>query len=305
MSEIDILISVVIPTYNRADFLQAALNSVLCQTYQNWEIIVVDNNSIDDTEKIVTSFNNDKIKLIKVNNYSVIGYSRNVGIKQSKGDWVAFLDSDDIWYPKKLERIVAVIKNMNIDVVCHDEMLVNTLMNYKKILRHGSCAKNLHEDLVLSGNCLSLSAASVRREFIIKQNIYFSELNDHIAIEDYIFWLQLASVKAIFKFIHEILGEYMVHGSNVTIINNYGHREKLNKFLHWYLYNMSCFSLLKDKMWQDICFQNKIFQLRCIEQNLKFFSLLLIMFGSPICFGRILWRFLKKKVMLAYEIRCL
>ena len=103
--------SVIIPTYNCADFLKRALSSVFIQTYQNFEVIVVDNSSTDNTEDVLNSFDDKKLTVKKVNNNGIIAHSRNKGIENAKGKWVAFLDSDDIWKPEKLEKVSHAIVN--------------------------------------------------------------------------------------------------------------------------------------------------------------------------------------------------
>src|SRR5450759_2358523 len=97
------LVSVVIPTYNHARFLGRALQSVLDQTYTNWEAIVVDNHSQDHTGEVVEAFADPRITLLKVHNGGVIATSRNMGIRRARGEWIAFLDSDDWWAANKLE----------------------------------------------------------------------------------------------------------------------------------------------------------------------------------------------------------
>jgi len=87
-----IFFSVIIPTYNRVELLKKAINSVLTQTYKNFEIIIIDNYSNDDTQEVVENFKNIKIIYQKIHNQGIIGKSRNLGIKLSKGKWVAFLD---------------------------------------------------------------------------------------------------------------------------------------------------------------------------------------------------------------------
>ena len=112
------VVSVIIPTYNRASDLKRALNSVQEQTFVNWEALVVDNNSEDNTDEIVIGFNDPRIKLFKINNDGVIAASRNKGIKEASGEYIAFLDSDDWWAPNKLELSVAALKAGS-DIVYH------------------------------------------------------------------------------------------------------------------------------------------------------------------------------------------
>src|SRR4051812_44716056 len=100
------LVSVVIPTYNHAQFLGRALGSVIAQTYTNWEAIVVDNHSQDDTDAVVASQSDPRIKLLKIHNNGVIAASRNKAMREARGEWIAFLDSDDAWYPEKLAVLI-------------------------------------------------------------------------------------------------------------------------------------------------------------------------------------------------------
>ena len=116
-----IIFSIVIPTYNQCDCLEKAVNSVLVQK-KNYEIIIIDNYSNDGTEKLVKGYNNRNIKYFKVKNNGVIGISRNIGIKNAKGSWIAFLDSDDLWFKDKLKVIEEFIKsNPSYDVITNDE----------------------------------------------------------------------------------------------------------------------------------------------------------------------------------------
>ena len=95
--------SIIIPTFNRDKFIKKAINSVLNQTFKSWEIIIVDNNSKDNTEKITTEIKDNRIKFYKISNNGIIARSRNYGIEKSLGKYLAFLDSDDWWKKNKLE----------------------------------------------------------------------------------------------------------------------------------------------------------------------------------------------------------
>src|SRR3990172_8575884 len=118
------LVSVVIPTYNHARFLGRALQSVLDQTYTNWEAIVIDNHSQDNTDEIVDSFRDPRIILLTIYNNGVIAASRNMGIRAAKGEWIAFLDSDDWWTPNKIQVCLEQI-NDKVDLVYHSLKLVS------------------------------------------------------------------------------------------------------------------------------------------------------------------------------------
>ncbi len=98
-----IFFTVVIPTYNRAELVKEAIQCVLCQTFKEFELIIVDDNSTDQTKDVVASFKDDRVEYIVNNRTKGPAGARNTGIYRAKGEWVAFLDSDDVWFPKKLE----------------------------------------------------------------------------------------------------------------------------------------------------------------------------------------------------------
>ena len=108
--------SIILPTYNQSDFLKKSINSILSQTFQNWELLIIDNNSTDNTDNVIQSFQDNRIKVYKINNQNILAKSRNLGIKKSTSSWLCFIDSDDIWYPKKLEITKKYIEVKNGDL---------------------------------------------------------------------------------------------------------------------------------------------------------------------------------------------
>jgi len=118
------LVSVVIPTYNHARFLGRALQSVLDQTHFKWEVIVVDNYSTDNTDEVMAKFSDSRIRHLKIHNKGVIAVSRNMGVREAKGEWVAFLDSDDWWTKTKLEECLHRAHEA-FDLVYHDLEIVS------------------------------------------------------------------------------------------------------------------------------------------------------------------------------------
>jgi len=130
------LVSVIIPTYNRAVFVLKAIESVLAQTFTDYEIIVVDDGSTDNTDQQVANLvkSNEKVRYYKIVNQGV-SFARNFGVDQSRGEWLAFLDSDDQWLPKKLEKQVLEVTNNNfIDIIYTDEKWIRNgkFVNKKK-----------------------------------------------------------------------------------------------------------------------------------------------------------------------------
>lgn len=104
------LVSIVLPTFNRATLIGETIQSVLNQTYQNWELLIVDDGSTDDTRSEIAKMNDHRIKYFFIEHTGVIGRVRNIGINKANGDVVAFLDSDDLWESDKLEFQIAKLK---------------------------------------------------------------------------------------------------------------------------------------------------------------------------------------------------
>jgi glycosyltransferase involved in cell wall biosynthesis len=245
-------VSIVIPTYNHAHFLERALLSVINQSYANWEILLVDNHSEDNTLAVIGKFNDPRIKHMLIHNHGIIAASRNLGIQNAKGEWIAFLDSDDYWFPDKLEVIMnAVDTNDVYDVYCTDEMRVNINTGEKKVLRYGPVTKNFYETMLVYGNRLSTSATVVRASFLKENQLLFNEAPDFVTVEDYDLWLNLARLNARFHFINEIKGEYVLHSTNSSAqlskhINNY------KALLRQHIYQIQKFEKNPDKLWNRV-----------------------------------------------------
>jgi glycosyltransferase involved in cell wall biosynthesis len=201
-------VSVVIPTFNRAADLQRALNSVLAQSYNDWEILVVDNNSTDGTDVIVASFNDRRISIHKVNNNGVIAVSRNKGIRGAKGEFIAFLDSDDWWVPEKLEKSVNYLEQGN-DLVYHDLWIVENeeKRKFRKTVGVRNLLPPVFDDLIMHGSPIANSSVVVRTE-LLREIKGLSEEISLIAAEDYDCWLRIALLSDRFACIPEVLGFY-------------------------------------------------------------------------------------------------
>jgi glycosyltransferase involved in cell wall biosynthesis len=268
------LISVVIPTYNHADFLKVAITSVVEQTYQNFEIIIVDNHSNDHTNEVVNSFNDNRIHFHKINNNGVIAASRNLGVDHTKGEWIAYLDSDDFWYPTRLQCLIDNMhSSLNYDVISTNEYKTDNLTGKKTKLIYGPLDGEKYKCLLLYGNRLSPSASIVRKEFLIKNEVRFNESSNFVTVEDYDYWLQLAFLDANFKFIKSFEGEYLVHGGNSSGYQALHKRNELNLLKH-HVFNVQKFMDNKEKLWKNML---AIFSLREAYQQLKLgnFSLFL------------------------------
>lgn len=215
MSSIPV-ISVVIPTYNRANDLKRALKSVQVQTFTNWEVLIVDNHSVDNTDQVVSDFNDSRIKLFKIHNNGVIAASRNVGIREASGAYIAFLDSDDWWKPEKL-RLSLDALNAGADLVYHDLFLVTKTdqrLFLKKVTTRG-LTRPVFDNLLTNGNCI-INSSVVVKKILLTSIGGISEDYDLIAAEDYDCWLRIAKLTDKFTRIPKSLGYYWAGGGNIS-----------------------------------------------------------------------------------------
>ena len=179
--------------------------------------MVIDDGSTDDTEAVVKSYNDARVKYTWESNSGGPAKPRNRGIKIAKGQWISFLDADDLWYADRLMIVFNYIKKQpDSDVLCHNEMLYNWDTKTKSQLFHDPFTKNL----LIRGNCLSTSATTIRNSLINKSDIEFNISEDYVIVEDYDFWLKLAYHNSNFYFISDILGEYVIQNDNILHDNN-------------------------------------------------------------------------------------
>jgi len=209
------LISIIIPTYNHGQYIGRALKSVIQQTYENFEIIVIDNNSTDNTETVLIKYENEpRVRVIKISNQGIIAKSRNKGIEYANGEWIAFLDSDDWWENKKLESCVNKI-NGDIDLIYHDLISVGGENSNKLKTRTRQVKKDVFRDLILSGNIISNSSAFVRSD-LIKRVGGFNETHDMVGAEDWNLWLKISRQTNNFLYLKIFLGFYQIHENGIS-----------------------------------------------------------------------------------------
>ncbi len=214
-------ISVVIPTFNRATLLKEAINSVVNQTYSNWELIIVDNYSTDDTDSIVDFFQDDRILITKLHFSGSVSASRNLGVNLARAEWIAFLDSDDYWAPTKLEEVVSFI-NSNVDVIYHNVGRFGSSKITSKIKVHKSrkLKSPVYLDFLLNGNTIALSSVTVRKSILAKIG-GMDESRALFGMEDFETWLRIASISENFFHISKVLGYYRIHEGGISNQNSY------------------------------------------------------------------------------------
>jgi glycosyltransferase involved in cell wall biosynthesis len=209
--------SVVIPTYNHGHLIGRCLSSVLAQSFTDWEAIVINNYSEDNTVEVVESFRDERIHLVNFRNNGIIAASRNEGIARARGEFVAFLDSDDWWYPRKLETIQGHAAKA--DVIYHD-LDVYSVRGRKRFARNWrrQLARPVFVDLMVNWNTLPNSGVVVRRTTLDEVGRLTEDrmLN---TFEDVELWLKISRITERFVYVRERLGAYWLGESNLSAFN--------------------------------------------------------------------------------------
>jgi glycosyltransferase involved in cell wall biosynthesis len=207
------MVTIVVPTYNHVNYLKKALESIQAQTYHNYEIVVVDNHSTDGTEDYIKTLQIQNLKYLKIENNGIIARSRNHGVANSTGEYLAFLDSDDFWEPTKLMECIDYMVTREIKALCHGEQWYYETTGKTRNIRYGRTKIQTMKQLFMHGNCISTSAVIMQKD-VFSLAGGFDENPDLVTVEDYDLWLKLAKCQIYFSFIDQILGTYRIHSMN-------------------------------------------------------------------------------------------
>jgi len=219
----DELVSIIMPAFNAGKYISQSIESVLKQTYQNWELIIINDGSTDDTKKVVDSFlqMDSRIQYIWQENGKQ-GKARNAGLKRSKGELIAFLDADDLWMPVKLEKQIDLLHQQNADLIFTDVLVVDE----KGAVLTDTCSVENKTYFGSEGlsffyriNQVPILTVLAKREAILKVGC-FKEALEIQNIEDYDLWLRMLRNNAKFISINDKLGAYRRHDTQ-TIKGKY------------------------------------------------------------------------------------
>lgn len=262
------LVSIIIPTYNRAKYIKKAIHSCLNQSYKNIEVLIIDDCSPDNTKEVIESIKDDRIKYFKNEKNSWPCVSRNNGIKFSKGNYINFLDDDDELLPEKIELQLEKFKTSKIKnlwvVTCDVEYKRSDINEVKKNRKKG----NIYKDLLKSYCVYWILSWLIKKEYLLKTDLFDKKL---IFNEEYDLSIQL-SKNSNYDYVDKVLS--VVNTSNNQLTKNFKERLvwtykiffKYNKefysfWLKFYLYNLLRFKYLffKNLIW--LLFWFKIYNL--------------------------------------------
>jgi glycosyltransferase involved in cell wall biosynthesis len=239
------LVSIIMPNYNSEKYVESTIKSVLAQTYQNWELLFVDDCSTDKSLEIAKSFNDDRIRIFSMKKNGGAALARNKAIDEAKGRWIAFLDSDDLWEPEKLQKQIKHMQANDLSftftdyqVIDEEDKLISTftprldVCEYKDILKHNhiGCLTVIYDADKL-GKVYMPTNATKR--------------------EDVACWLKILRTGEKAHCLHETLAKYKVHSNSVSSNKFkmmkyqwqvYRKVEKLNAFMS--LYYLACWAIM-------------------------------------------------------------
>lgn len=211
------LVSVIMPAYNGEKYIEKAINSIMRQTYSNWELIIIEDGSSDNTLEIARRYQNEKIKVYVNEKNKGIAFSTNYGITHSEGKYIALLDDDDIATPKRLALQVDFLEqNTDIDILGGRSIYIDSTGKFL-----GIDAEPLHNPNLIKAYLLfynekfSNCTAMIRREFIEKNMLYYEE--GCLGMQDFKFYIESSKLGKMTA-IKEVLHLKRIHDEEETII---------------------------------------------------------------------------------------
>lgn len=218
------LVSVIINCYNGEKYLREAIDSVIAQTYTNWELIFWDNQSTDGTAEIVKSYKDDRIRYFYAPEHTPLGEARNLAMKETKGEYICFLDADDLWVNTKIElELLTFRKDSSIGVV------------YTNYLTYGDCkpkefgGEQGYRDTnsIMCDYDIGMSSAMILKDVIVNRNITFN--CKFQLVEDFDFFIEVSRYTKLFH-VRDCLVYNRIHGANLTYRSRNWHGEFLELY---------------------------------------------------------------------------
>tara|TARA_R110001583_G_scaffold69129_2_gene196179 strand:- start:20884 stop:21657 length:774 start_codon:yes stop_codon:yes gene_type:complete len=202
------LVSIIMPSYNNGQYINKSISSVLSQTYTNWELIIIDDASDDNTLSVVRYFTDKRIKVFSNSINKGVSRTRNIGIEAARGQYIAFLDSDDLWFPNKLSLQITALKE-NVNAVCSHGSYIRTDLNGKH-LGYVKAESNVYLNTLYKGNFIGNLTG------IIDRSKVGTILQKPVGHEDYLMWLDVLSLKngSYSLAIIDVVAQYRVHAKS-------------------------------------------------------------------------------------------
>ena len=240
---VDMKVSVIIPTYNREKTIKRSIESVLKQKYEDIEVIVVDDCSVDNTCKVIESIDDNRLRYIKLEKNSGACKARNVGIENARGEYIAFQDSDDVWRENKLTVQLDIMKKVNADIVICNYQQVNLRTGKKK-----QCITQVSDGFVQYETLLKKNIASTQCMLIKSECLKTIRFDENLRkVQDW-------------DLILNLIKKYKVYFQNEILVDVYLQEDSITRHKE---YNLDAFMIVFNKHKEIIQKNNKLNSLWC------------------------------------------
>ena len=209
------LVSIIMNCYEGEKYLRESIDSVLSQTYKNWELIFWDNRSKDKSAKIFKSYNDRRFKYYLAPEHTILYKARNHAIKKSSGEFIAFLDTDDFWESDKLKLQIPLFDDSKVGVVYGNHFIVNEKLNTKNIFLKKKKPRGFILDDLLKNYCTSLVTLVIRKNFLDSYRTYFDD-TFHI-MGDFDLMIRMSSEYK-FACVEKPIATFRAHEKNETLL---------------------------------------------------------------------------------------
>ena len=230
------LVSIIMNCYNSETYLRESIDTIISQTYKNWELIFWDNQSKDSSSEIFKSYKDPRFKYYYAKKHTALYEARNLAIEKSNGDLIAFIDTDDLWKENKLELQIPYFDDPHVGLVFSNYWIVKKKIKKKKLYTNQKLPSgNIHDKLIENYN-IGIVTAVIRRKYYLKLEKKFDER--FTIIGDFDLFLRLSKLY-LFKSIQNPLAYYRLHGKNLSTINVNKEIEELDLWLRENRLNLS------------------------------------------------------------------
>ena len=226
-SEDEPLVSIIVNCFNGEKYLEECLSSIQNQTYQNWEVIFWDNHSTDNSKKIFNKFNDKRFKYYLSSKHTFLYEARDLAVKSSNGEFIAFCDVDDFWSKERLELQIPLFKNKNVGAVYCNQWILNDKDKKRKKLKKNTLPKGNVSSDIIRGSAVTILTAVIRKSEYFNLEIGFNK--NYQIIGDFDFLLRI-SKKCLFECVQEALVFYRLHENNFTKKNRELEFKELEKW---------------------------------------------------------------------------
>ncbi len=262
------MVSVILPTYNRADTIEKSIKSVLTQTYDDIELIIVDDCSLDNTEVVVRSFASPKIKYVRLSENGGACHARNIGVSYAQGEYIAFIDSDDVWRKEKIEEQLDCLKKYGGDIcLCKIERhdYPDNFMTVIPNCREGKLEKRQVQISGITDTIMVLAKHHVFENVVFDESIFMWQDYD---------WIARASNSYVVVFCDKILADsYYVGVGSITVFD----AERLlsiNNILYAkYSVNEKEYKFVIEKLLAGIIYYSVLLGIDCKDKSYELYKL--------------------------------